>query len=177
MPTWGSLLALVPRAAHRTLGALTAAGALERSRRNGIDVWQLTPTGRSRLRAAGTVELPESPQHAAWRSTHHLAGQEIERFTLAARAALTESLALIESSPPASSDTLFKAAEHLRFVLRRLGSASYCLYEWAEPSDERADIDHYKDPADHTLDPRELWVIRSRSHGRRDTSRWTTDRA
>ncbi len=164
------------RAAHRMLDALTAVGALERSRRNGIDVWRLTPAGLRRLRAAGTVELPESPQHAAWRCARQLAEQEIERFTLAARTALTESLALIESSPPASSsDELFEAAEHLLFVVRRLGSVSYCLHEWAEPSDERADIDHYEDPEDHDLDPSELRVIRSRRHGRRNTNQWATD--
>jgi hypothetical protein len=163
------------RAARRMLDTLTTSGVLERLRRNGIDVWQLTPAGLRRLRATGTVELPESPQHVAWRSARQLADQEIERFTLAARAALAESLALIESSTPASSDALFEAAEDLRLLVRRLASASYCLHEWAEPSDEHADIDHYEDPADHALDPHALRAIRSRRHGRRDTSRWTTD--
>jgi hypothetical protein len=162
------------RATRGMLDTLTAAGALERSRRNGIDVWHLTPLGRRRLRAAGTVELPESPQHAAWRSAGHLAEQEIERFTLAAREALAESLALIESSPPASSDALFEAAEHLRLLVRRLASASYCLHEWAEPSDARADIDNYEDPTDHTLDAKTLRFVRSRRHGRRSTGHWTT---
>ncbi len=118
------------RAARRQLTALTEAGALERSRRHGIEVWSLTPAGERRLRAAGAVELPESPQHAAWRTACALAGQEIERFTDETRTALTDALALIDSGTPARSDALFEAADRVEFVVSRLGSASYCLYEW-----------------------------------------------
>ncbi len=133
------------RAARRQLAALTAAGVLEHSRRQSIDLWGLTPGGRRRLRRALGVPvaavLPESPQHAAWRSARTLAEQEIERCTAEARAALTESLALVESGGRVRSDALLEAAERLRFIVKRLGSATYCLREWNEPGDEAADID------------------------------------
>ncbi len=53
------------------LDALIAEGSLARSRRHGVVVWELTDDGRGRLermRRAGEIEeLPESPQHRAWR--------------------------------------------------------------------------------------------------------------
>jgi hypothetical protein len=53
------------------LGALASHGLLVATRRKSLDLWALTDTGRARLEAArlaGTVdELPESPQHRAWR--------------------------------------------------------------------------------------------------------------
>lgn len=165
------------RAVRRQLDALTETGVLERSRRHGVEVWSLTPAGWRRLPAPGSVVLPESPQHAAWRSAHALAGQEIERFTDAAPTALSESLALVDSVTPTGSDALFEAADRLGSVLRRLGSASYCLYEWAEPSDEHSDIDHEEDPADATIDPERLGAVRSRRRGRRNVRLWTPERA
>lgn len=165
------------RAARRQLDALTEAGALERSRRHGVEVWSLTPAGERRLRAAGAVELPESPQHAAWRSARAFAGQEIERFTDEARMALTDAVSLVDSGAPSRSDALFEAADRLEFVVSRLGSASYCLYEWAEPSDDRADIDREEDPADATIDPERLGALRVRRRGRRNVSRWSRERA
>jgi hypothetical protein len=134
-------------------------------------VWSLTPAGERRLLAAGAVELPESPQHAAWRTARALAGQEIERFTDETRIALTEALALIDSGTPARSDALFEAADRVEFVVSRLGSASHCLYEWAEPSDDRADIDRGEDPADAAIDPERLGAVRARRRGRRNVSR------
>jgi hypothetical protein len=124
--------------------------------------------GRHRLRAAGAVELPESPQHAAWRTARALARQEIEHFTSAVRTALTDALALIDSGTPGRSDALFEAANRLEFVVQRLGSASYCLYEWAEPSDDGADIDREEDPADEAIDPERLGAVRARRRGRRN---------
>jgi hypothetical protein len=165
------------RAARRQLQALTEAGALEPSRRHGVEVWSLTPAGRRRLRVEGAVDLPESPQHAAWRSARALAGQKIERFTDEARTALADALALIESGTPVRSDALFEAADRLEFVMQRLGSANYCLREWAEPSDDRADIDREEDPADAAIDPEQLGAVRARRRGRRNTGRWTRERA
>lgn len=165
------------RAARRQLTALTEAGALTRSRRHGVEVWSLTPAGERRLRAAGAVELPESPQHAAWRTARALAGQEIERFTDEARVALTDALSLVDAGAPARSDALFEAADRVEFLVQRVGSASYCLREWAEPSDDRADIDREEDPADEAIDPARLVAVRARRRGRRNISRWSRERA
>lgn len=167
------------RAARRQLDALTASGALERSRRRSIEQWSPTPAGKRRLhralRVAGTVELPESPQHAAWRSARMLAEQEIDRFTDAARVALTESLALIDAGTDVRSDMLFEAAERLRFVLKRLGSATYCLREWEEPSDRAADVDRHEDPGDTALDPSELASVQARRRWRRNVRSWRSE--
>ncbi len=133
--------------------------------------------GRCTPCASGAVELPESPQHAAWRTARSLARQEIEHFTSAARSALTDALALIDTGRPARSDALFEAADRLDFVVSRLGSASHCLYEWAEPSDDRADIDREDDPADATIDPERLGAVRARRRGRRNVTRWSRERA
>jgi hypothetical protein len=54
-----------------------------------------------------------------------------------------------------------------------MGSASYCLYEWAEPSDERADVD--EDAGDEALDPRERARRRALRAGRRNIRSWQED--
>ena len=71
------------RHVYRRLLALAAAGVLERSRRLDFTVWSLTSTGKRRLSRAlraGIVELPESPQHRAWRDARTLAAREIDRI-------------------------------------------------------------------------------------------------
>jgi hypothetical protein len=64
--------------------ALIADGSLARSRRHGVLVWALTDDGRGRLdrmRRAGEVEeLPEAPQHRAWRHTRATAGERDRRL-------------------------------------------------------------------------------------------------
>jgi hypothetical protein len=85
--------------------------------------------------------LPESPQHTAWLSAQALAGQEIDRFRAETVSSLTEALHTLSASTPVGSDLLFERAEQLRFQLRRLGSASYCLQERAEPTDDHPYID------------------------------------
>jgi hypothetical protein len=159
VPAWAIVDHLgLPRRSRRVraqLDALEGAGSLERSRRHGIPMWQLTPAGRQRLtraRHAGSVpELPESPQHRAWWQARTLAGQEIERLHLSARDDVEAAADLLDAlvfnvSPRPSSDTWFELGERLALSLRRLGSASYCLSEWAEPDDAHADIDDHSDP-------------------------------
>jgi hypothetical protein len=63
-------------------------------------------------------------------------------------------------------------AERLQRVCRRLGSASHCLHEWAEPEDERADIDDHQEPTDKKLAPDERERRQTRRPGRRDIRRW-----
>jgi hypothetical protein len=121
------------------------AGSLQRSRRNGIDVWGLTGEGRRRLQRArrtGNVpELPESPQHREWREARATAAQEIERFRQELRDCLARAMLLLDANPPADSDAWFLLGESLRPPCRRLGSAVHCLREWQEPDDAHADID------------------------------------
>jgi hypothetical protein len=117
------------------------------------------------------VDLPESPQHRQWRNARTLAAQEIERFRATMRDAVTEAGALLGSTP--GSDAWFELAERLHRAARRLGSATYCLHEWMEPDDDRADIDNHVSPADLTLNPRERQQREARRAGRRNTRLWS----
>lgn len=164
----------IPRRSRRVraqLQALVQDGAIEQRRVRGVDVWTLAPSGRRRLQGAGPVDLPESPQHRQWRNARTLAAQEIERFRATMRDAVTEAGALLGSTP--GSDAWFDLAERLHRAARRLGSATYCLHEWAEPDDDRADIDNQISPADLALDPRERRRRQARRAGRRNTRLWS----
>jgi hypothetical protein len=124
------------------LEALTVAGRLQEGRRHGVAVWSLTPAGRRALggATAGTPALPESPQHRAWRGAHVLALLELPRLRAALRDELRDARVLLRD-PGASSEDWFALAERLRLSAWRVGSATHCLYEWAEPSDAAADVD------------------------------------
>jgi len=153
------------------LHTLVEAGSIEQARAYGIDLWTLTRTGRTRLRQAGEVQLPESPQHQAWRDAHTLAAREIERVRESLRETITQAGALLDTT--VTSDTWFELAERLQRTAWRLGSVTYCLHEWAEPDDDQTDIDGRPcDPADKHLDPAERRRRESRRDGRRNTHQW-----
>jgi hypothetical protein len=158
------------------LRALEAEGSLQRSRRHGVPMWALTRSGRRHLRlarVAGEVSaLPESPQHRAWRSARTAATQEIERFRRDLRAATEEAAALLDPDPPAGSDAWFALGERLRRAAWRVGSAVYCLREWVEPCDERADIDEHLEPSEKSLDVEEQARLRGLRLGRRNVRLW-----
>ncbi len=178
VPVWAILehLGIARRSAaarqvRGRLDALKVAGRIEGVRLHGIPAWQITAAGRrylQRQRRAGNVpELPESPQHAAWRHAHTLAGQEIERFKGDARGYIGEALGLIDADQPAGSDDLYAIGERLQFECRRLASATYCLREWQEPSDDRPDLDGVSgDPGEDGA------LLRARRAGRRNPGNW-----
>ena len=123
--------------------ALRAAGRIRDVRRNGLDLLALTDAGRRALekaQVAGAVLLPESPQHRKWRHSRMMAGDRIDGFREALRASMAEVGALLDAEQ-APSDAWFEFGKRLSAECRRLGSATYCLYEWAEPDDARADVD------------------------------------
>jgi hypothetical protein len=159
------------------LERLEASGLLQRSRRRGgAPGWSPTASGLRRLRdhrlAGCAEELPESPQHRAWRGARTAAAQEIERFRRRLEALLDEAEGLLQADPPPSSDAWFALAESLRDAVRRVGSATYCLREWVEPDEQCADIDEHTDPADERLDPAERVRVRARRLGRRNVWLW-----
>jgi hypothetical protein len=163
----------IPRRSRRVraqLQSLVQDGAIEQRRAHGVDIWVLTPSGRGRLQSAGLVDLPESPQHREWRSARTLAAQEIERFRGTLHDTIVEASALLNDAP--GSDAWFEVAERLRCAAERLGSAIYCLHEWMEPSDDRADIDDHISPADLALAPCERRQRQARRAGRRNTRLW-----
>jgi hypothetical protein len=157
------------------LDVLEADGRVQLHRVRGIQAWEITAAGRrylQRHRRAGNVpELPESPQHARWRDARTLAAQEIERFHTALRDAVETATEMLDAPATAgpSSDEWFAIAERLRSEGWRLGSATYCLREWAEPDDAQADTDDGGNEPVLSLSERSL---RSKRAGRRNPRNW-----
>jgi len=187
VPAWAiaehlgiSLRSAAARQARSQLEALVAAGSLQRGRQHGVPMWSLTAAGRDRLRRAGAAgelpPLPESPQHRAWHAARTAAAQEIGRFAGDLREALEQAARLLESEPPARSDDWFTVGERLQRAAWRLGSAQYCLREWVEPQDERADLDDHRDAGDQQLDSDERERRRARRLGRRNVRLWEPPR-
>lgn len=157
------------------LQALGSAGALSPARRHGLVVWTLTSAGRRRLgraRRAGELgELPESPQHREWRQARAAAAEQIDGFREQLRTVLEQAGGLLDAEGT-RSDAWFELHECLERVSWRLGSATYCLREWPEPDDAKADVDDRCDPGDEGLDRNARWHRRVLRAGRRNTGRW-----
>jgi len=164
------------REVRSRLEALCAQGSLARTRRHGVPVWELTDLGRRgmrRARASGEQRLlPESPQHRAWQVARTSAAQEIERFRAELGTRLAHAEMLLDAQEPPPSDAWLEIAEQLGWACRRLASASYCMREWREPDDARADIDERLGPHDERLAPRERARRRARRGGRRNIGLW-----
>lgn len=155
---------------------LHEAGLLGRSRRDGSYKWSLMPAGRRRLAAArrkGDLgELPESPQHRAWREAREEAKRRIGGLRDDVQKALRDGDALLDVEHVVGSDAWFDVADRLKQACWRLGSATHCLYEWSEPDDRRVDIDELRDAADKTLGRDERARRRQLRAGRRNTWSW-----
>lgn len=171
-------LALRPRMAKARrvrvlLDALLEAGSVEQSRAHGVQVWALTAKGKRRLSRVRHVTdlLPESPQHGEWRSAQSAAGEVIEGFREYFRASLADAAAALED-PAVTSDEWFDLQDRLEAGARRIASATYCLREWAEPDDSRADVDDRTDPTDEAYEPESRKLRKSRRLGRRSPMLW-----
>jgi hypothetical protein len=70
------------------------------------------------------------------------------------------------------SDAWFALTERLQAACSQLGSATYCLSEWAEPDDASPDVDDRKEQGDEEVDPEELGGVRYRRGGRRNVWKW-----
>lgn len=122
------------------LKELEDTGVVESFRQHSCVVWTLTPKGRRQLEAAGLVTLPESPQHRAWRESRSKAVERMAEFRRELRDALKDARALL-ADRGASSDSWFELGERLQRACSLVGSATHCLREWAEPSDDEPDVD------------------------------------
>ncbi len=143
------------------LDALKVAGRVRDVRRYGLDLLALTDAGRravAKARSEGEVGLPESPQHRRWRHSRTLADERIDRFRQALRSSLAEAGVLLDTER-APSAAWVEFAKRLGRDCKRLGSATYCLFEWPEPDDERADVD------DEITGRRNVWDWDSDHHG------------
>ncbi|HEX4437576.1 MAG TPA: hypothetical protein VH061_12360 [Solirubrobacteraceae bacterium] len=169
----------IPRRSSRAatlrvrLDALEAQGLLSRSRRRGTARWRLAPPGARHLRRierAMPVELPEAPQHLAWRHARGAAAQELGRFEDRLDTSLLEARGMLEATafPPErapASDDWLRLGRRLLGDCRRLGSAWYCLQEWTEPEDSIPD---------HDPPPTAEWApeLRALRAGRRNLALW-----
>ena len=152
--------------------AFIAAGLLVRSRRHGVVVWGLTSSGRRRVERGGaSVVLPESPQHRVWRHARTLAAERIDGLREQVRGVLEEATGVLDADG-VRSDAWFALAERLQSACWQLGSATYCLSEWAEPDDASPDVDDRTEPGDEKIDPEELGGVRYRRGGRRNVWKW-----
>jgi hypothetical protein len=185
VPAWAILEHLdIPKRSPRArnvrsrLPILEGRGSLRQGRRQGVQTWALTSTGRRRLtqarRAGHLPALPESPQHRAWRDARMVAAQEMDGFLVSVREGLDDAMRLLDADPAAASDAWFELGERLHRDCRRVGSATHCLHEWSEPDDARADVDDRHDAADERFDPDERAKRRARRTGRRNVAHWGT---
>ena len=122
--------------------ALEAAKLVRQFRVSGCDVWTLTKKGRSRLDAARQAqqlaELPEAPQHRAWREARSSASEHLSEFREELSDAVEEAKSLLAASER-SSEEWSALGERLGAACSRLSMAIYCLHEWVEPTDAVAD--------------------------------------
>jgi DNA-binding MarR family transcriptional regulator len=151
---------------------MEAAGLIVRERRHSRTLWSVTPQGRRR--ASPFRELPEAPQHLHWREARDLAAEHIDALRGDVQVALDEAGRLIYARSDADSDAWFEMSERLRLAARRVGSATYCLREWVEPDDAKADTDDRLSPDEKRLDRVEQAQRRARRQGRRNT-RWSAE--
>lgn len=119
---------------------LEATGIVGTAKRNGVVVYELTRRGERRLRALGDLILPESPQHRAWRVAQDAARASLGGFREDVRVLLRDGEALL-ASDAAGSEDWFVLGERLSRACSRVGSATHCLREWAEPGDDAPDVD------------------------------------
>jgi len=165
------------RRVHAQLVALDGA-SLMRGRRHRVETWTLTASGKrrlSQLRTRGELpELPESPQHRKWRRARELAQRHFEALWMALMDEVdrADELLALREVPGPSSDVWYELAERLQTACRRLGSAAYCLFEWREPDDARADVEDHSGPSDDGYDADERGKRRARRIGRRNVRLW-----
>ena len=133
------------------LEGLRRAGLLTTTERRGEPFWSLTSVGREHLardREAGEVgELPESPQHRAWRHARVEAAVRIEEFRREVSELWEEAGRLLNRWEPVLSTEWFDLSERFHRAGWRLGSAIHCVSEWVEPQDDEPDVDENPGPA------------------------------
>ena len=89
---------------------------------------------------------------------------------------MTETAEALDADEMPTSDALFELADRLHRTCRRLGSAAYCLNEWREPDDGRADVEEHLDLAASGLSPAEQALRRAHRSGRRNIRLWDLNR-
>jgi hypothetical protein len=118
------------RLLHSRLDDLRNAGSLTRAARDDGDSWVLTPEGREELdrryEAEEVGELPEAPQHRAWREARVEAAVRLERFKDEMGTMLEEANVLLEQAHPPRSSEWIAMSQRLSRAAWRVGSATRC---------------------------------------------------
>lgn len=128
------------------LEELASAGLLEQAKRNGVIRWSLTEKGRKHMNQPDSrCPLPEAPQHRHWREAHAAAERYLPDLRAELRDVLDAALKMLDSEHQIISREWLDASETLHTICRNVASATYCLMEWAEPNDAKADIDRSRD--------------------------------
>ena len=139
------------RLLHLRLDGLRDAGSLTRVARAGADTWLLTSEGREELdrrhEAEEIGELPEAPQHRAWREARVEAAVRLEGFKDEMGTMLEEATALLDQPHPPRSSEWIAMSQRLAPAAWRVASAIHCLYEWVEPNDDFPDVDEAPGPS------------------------------
>ncbi|MDX6623237.1 MAG: hypothetical protein QOE75_1169 [Solirubrobacterales bacterium] len=118
---------------------------VERLDRMGRDYWKLTPVGERVLAEARAEnrlgDLPESPQHRKWRKGREGAAERIDSFRGLLSAAIQD-IHTAELEPgEVPSERWLALRERLNSATWLVASATYCLHEWPEPSEDCVDAD------------------------------------
>lgn len=125
-------------------------GWLRRSRVRGQDRWGLTEAGSRRLAQAaldGIVdELPESPQHRAWRAARDHAAARLGELQDELSEVLARVNVMLEAPEPVTAAEWLACVQPLRDLTEAIGVATYCLRERPEPDDATADRDDQIEP-------------------------------
>jgi len=118
---------------------------VERLDRMGRDYWKLTPAGERVLAEARAEnrlgDLPESPQHRKWRKGREGAAERIDSFRALLSAAIQDAHSAELEPGEVSSETWLALRERLSSATWLVASATYCLREWPEPSEDSIDAD------------------------------------
>jgi hypothetical protein len=120
--------------------AMEAASLITGFKRHGSVVYKANSEGKShaqgcgRCRVAGVAAAPRLARGPRRRREAH------PGLLRRAGRAPREGTALL-ADDATDSEAWFAFGERLGKAYKRLGSATYCLREWAEPSDDTADID------------------------------------
>jgi hypothetical protein len=124
---------------------LIAGELVGRRKVRGRALWRLTDAGRKRLtrarREREDLRLPEAPQHRVWRMAQSAAAERIDGLREQLRDTLREAGALLQGEGRDTSDAWFALRGRMTRHSEWLASATYCLREWPEPDDARADVD------------------------------------
>jgi hypothetical protein len=138
--TWGSHAS---RRLRPIIDRLTGElGWLERSRRVSQERWGLTEAGAEGLARAGgegvLEELPESPQHRAWREARAHASARIDGLQNELGEQLAAVGRLLDADEAVPASEWLAAGDELPGLIGAVAIATYCLHERPEPDDATA---------------------------------------